>query len=219
MAGDNIPGKIPPQNLEIEQSVLSCLMLDHNAMSKVADVLSPDDFYKHNHRAIYEVCRELFEKGDPIDFLSVSNRLKEKGELEAIGGNAYLTELVNLVPSFGHVASYARIVRHKRVLRDLISVSRDIEMLGYDETKIWNGAGRRGKKISISRKKEFHRNLPPSKKPCRTRLIALNGCRKGAARAACPPGLLIWTKCFPACKNPIWWFWRRGRRWGSPHWH
>ncbi len=135
MAGDNIPGKIPPQNLEIEQSVLSCLMLDHNAMNKVADVLSPDDFYKHNHRAIYEACRELFEKGDPIDFLSVSNRLKEKNELEAIGGNAYLTELVNLVPSFGHVASYARIVRHKRVLRDLISVSRDIEMLGYDESE------------------------------------------------------------------------------------
>lgn len=135
MAGDNIPGKIPPQNLEIEQSVLSCLMLDHNAMSKVADVLSSEDFYKHNHRTIYEVCRELFEKGDPIDFLSVSNRLKEKSELEAIGGSAYLTELVNLVPSFGHVASYARIVRHKRVLRDLISVSRDIEMLGYDESE------------------------------------------------------------------------------------
>lgn len=135
MADKNIPGKIPPQNLEIEQSVLSCLMLDRSAMNKVADVLSPDDFYKHNHQTIYAACRELFEKGDPIDFLSVSNRLNEKKELEAIGGNGYLTELVNLVPSFGHVASYARIVRHKRVLRDLISVSRDIEMLGYDESE------------------------------------------------------------------------------------
>jgi len=135
MADKNIPGKIPPQNLEIEQSVLSCLMLDRNAMSKVADVLSPDDFYKHNHQTIYAACCEQFEKGDPIDFLSVSNRLKEKKELEAVGGNTYLTELVNLVPSFGHVASYARIVRHKRVLRDLISVSRDIEMLGYNESE------------------------------------------------------------------------------------
>ena len=135
MSDKNIPGKIPPQNLEIEQSVLSCLMLDRGAINKVADVLSPDDFYKHNHQTIYAACRELFEKGDPIDFLSVSNRLNEKKELEAIGGNGYLTELVNLVPSFGHVASYARIVRHKRVLRDLISVSRDIEMLGYDESE------------------------------------------------------------------------------------
>jgi replicative DNA helicase len=131
----NTPAKIPPQNLEIEQSVLGCLMLDRSAMMKVADLLAPEDFYKHNHKEIYAVCRELFEKGDPIDFLSVSNRLSDKGELEAVGGNAYLTELVNLVPSAGHVVSYARIVRHKRVLRDLISVSQEIEMLGYEESE------------------------------------------------------------------------------------
>ncbi len=133
MATNEVPGKIPPQSVEIEQSLLSCLMLDRSAMMKVADMLAPEDFYKHRHQAIYQVCRELFEKGDPIDFLSVSNRLKDKDALEDIGGTAYLTELVNLVPSSGHVASYARVVRHKRVLRDLISASQEIEMLGYDE--------------------------------------------------------------------------------------
>jgi replicative DNA helicase len=135
MAANNLPGKIPPQNLEIEQSVLGCLMLDRSAMMKVADLLVPEDFYKHSHKEIYAVCRELFEKGDPIDFLSLSSRLKDKGELDAVGGNAYLTELVNLVPSSGHVASYARVVRHKRILRDLISVSQEIETLGYDESE------------------------------------------------------------------------------------
>jgi replicative DNA helicase len=121
--------------MEIEQSVLACLMLDRSAMMKVADTLVPDDFYKHNHKSIYAVCRELFEKGDPIDFLSVSNRLNEVNELEAIGGSDYLTQLINLVPSPGHVAYYARVIRHKRVLRDLISVSQEIETLGYNEAE------------------------------------------------------------------------------------
>lgn len=132
---NEIPGKIPPQSLEIEQSLLGSLMLDRNAINKVADMLAPEDFYRHAHREIYAVCRELFEKGESIDFLSLSNRLKEKGSLENVGGNSYLTELVNIVPSAAHVASYARIIRHKRVLRDLISASQEIELMGYDEAE------------------------------------------------------------------------------------
>jgi len=134
MASIETPSKIPPQSVEIEQSLLGCLMIDRTAITKIADVLSADDFYRHTHKEIYNVCRDLFEKGDPIDFLSVSNRLKDKNLLDTIGGNAYLAELVNLVPSGAHAATYARIVRHKRVLRDLISVSQDIETLGYNES-------------------------------------------------------------------------------------
>jgi replicative DNA helicase len=133
MGSIDTPSKIPPQSIEIEQSLLGCLMIDRNAITKVADVLSADDFYKHIHKEIYNVCRELFEKGDAIDFLSVSNRLKDKNLLDTIGGNAYLTELVNVVPSGAYAATYARIVRHKHVLRDLISASQDIETLGYNE--------------------------------------------------------------------------------------
>ncbi|MCU0653224.1 MAG: replicative DNA helicase [Candidatus Pacebacteria bacterium] len=126
--------KLPPQSIEIEQSLLGCLMLDPSAITKVADILNADDFYRHIHKEIYQVCRELFEMGEPIDFLSVSTRLKDKNLLETIGGSTYLTELVNMVPSGAHASSYARIVRHKRVLRDLISASQDIESLGYNES-------------------------------------------------------------------------------------
>jgi len=124
---------LPPQSVEIEASLLGCLMIDRSAIIKVVDFLSPEDFYKPNHADIYQACQELFEKGEPIDFLSVSNRLKEMGVLEKIGGNAYLTEMINLVPSTSHTASYGRIIQRKRVLRDLISASQEIEQLGYNE--------------------------------------------------------------------------------------
>ena len=135
MSKIEIPGRIPPQSVEIEQSLLGCLMLDRSAMTKIADFLLPEDFYKQSHAEIYRSCLELFGKSEPVDFLSVSSRLRDKGTLDGIGGSAYLTELINLMPSPGYVVNYARVVRHKRVLRDLISASQDIEMLGYSESE------------------------------------------------------------------------------------
>ncbi len=131
----DIPGKRPPQAIEAEQSLLGGLMLDKAAIAKVADVLIPRDFYKDLHQRIYETMLELFEKSEPIDILTVANRLAEKKLLETVGGNAYLTELVNSVPTAAHVAEYANIVRHKRILRDLIDASYDIGALGYDEAE------------------------------------------------------------------------------------
>ncbi|MFH0852364.1 MAG: replicative DNA helicase [bacterium] len=127
--------KIPPQNIEAEQSVLGCLMLDKNAVIKVADILQPGDFYRSVHNTIFEVMVELYEKGEPIDFLSMTNRLGEKKELEDIGGPGYLTELVNMVPTAAHVHHYAKIVHRKKVLRDLIEISQDISQLGFSEEK------------------------------------------------------------------------------------
>lgn len=131
----NIIERIPPQSIEIEQSLLGCLMLDKSAMLKVADFLTPEDFYKQNHSEIYRVCLELFSRGEPIDFLSVSSRLRDKELLDAVGGAIYLTELINLLPSPAYVVNYAREVRRKRVLRDLISASQEIEVLGYTEAE------------------------------------------------------------------------------------
>ena len=128
-----LPDKLPPQSIEAEKSVLGCLMLDKNAVIRVADFLAPRDFYRGVHQHIYGVCRELFEKGEPIDLLSVANRLKEKNLLDEIGGNAYLTELINSIATPAHVYNYAKIVQKKRVLRDLISASHDIGVLGYKE--------------------------------------------------------------------------------------
>ncbi len=131
----DLPEKIPPQNIEAETSLLGCLMLDKDAILKVVDFLSPKDFYKEVHKEIYQVIQELFEKREPIDLLSVSSRLKEKGRLKEIGGNAFLTDLINSVPNALHVLSYAKIVQRKRILRDMIEASYEIGMMGYDETE------------------------------------------------------------------------------------
>jgi replicative DNA helicase len=127
--------RLPPQDIEAEKGLLGSLMLDKDAIIKVADILRPDDFYKTGHKQIYKVIENLFNEGEPIDLISVSSRLKEKEELEKIGGIAYLTELINSVPTASHVQTYAQIVQKKRVLRDLIGAGEEIAMMGYDEEK------------------------------------------------------------------------------------
>jgi len=124
---------VPPQNIEAEKSLLGCLMLDKNAIIKVADFLQMKDFYKQTHQQIYQAILDLFEKGEPVDFLAVSSRLKEKNLLEEIGGNSYLTELINTVPTATHISNYAKIVQRKRILRDLIETSQEINLMGYNE--------------------------------------------------------------------------------------
>ncbi len=125
--------KLPPQNLEAEKSTLGCLLLDKDAIIKVADFLRVKDFYRKNHQRIYESVIDLFERNEPIDLLSISSRLKEKNQLEEVGGNVYLTELVNSVPTAVHVLNYAKIVQKKRILRDLIDVSEEIHAMAYNE--------------------------------------------------------------------------------------
>jgi len=125
--------RMPPQNIEAERSVLGSLMLDSNSIIRVADILSGSDFYRANHRLIYKTMVDLFEKNEPIDFLSVSARLKEKGTLDDVGGASYLTELVNSVPTASNVAHYANLVQKKAVLRNLIDASHHISELGYQE--------------------------------------------------------------------------------------
>lgn len=125
--------RIPPQNIEAEQSVLGALLLDREAIIKVADILKPKDFYQKNHRIIFESIMHLYEKGEPVDLMNVSNRLSSTKQLEEIGGKGYLTNLVNTVSTPAHVASHAKIVHQKRVLRDLISASYEIAELGTRE--------------------------------------------------------------------------------------
>jgi len=126
-------GRMPPQNIEAEQSVLGCLMLDKEAILKVADTLKPDDFYKNIHSNIYYVMLELYEKNEPIDLLSLTNRLEEKKQLKEIGGSSYLTSLVNAVPTAAHVLYYAKIIKSKKILRDLIDTSYQIAQSSYEE--------------------------------------------------------------------------------------
>ncbi|MGB2762040.1 MAG: replicative DNA helicase [Minisyncoccales bacterium] len=131
---NELPEKLPPQNIEAEKSLLGSLMIDKNAIVKVIDFLQSKDFYQGIHQQIYQAMTELFERKEPVDLLSVSNRLKEKEQLEAIGGNSYLTQLINSVPNALHVINYAKIAQRKRILRDLISASYEIGLMGYNET-------------------------------------------------------------------------------------
>jgi len=132
---DKLPDKLPPQNTEAEQSLLGCLMLDKDAIVKIVDFIKAEDFYKGIHQDIYQAMFELYERSDPIDILSVSGRLKEKGRLEEVGGSAYLTSLINTIPTATHVANYAKIVRQKKILRDLISASEEIGLSAFDESE------------------------------------------------------------------------------------
>ncbi len=124
--------KLLPQNLEVEQSVLGALLVDKDAIFRVADVLLPNDFYKPTHRNIFEAILNLFERREPIDLLSVTTRLKERNLFKDIGGSTYLTELVNSVPTAAHIEYYGNIVREKRILRDLISAASEITETAFD---------------------------------------------------------------------------------------
>ena len=129
----NYLNRLPPQNLEAEQSVLGSLMLDRDAIIKIADTLSAEDFYDEKHAVIYRAVLRLFDERSSIDILTVANKLDEAASLEKIGGMTYLTTLVNSVPSAAHVLHYAKIVRHKGTLRRLISQAAEIQSLGFRE--------------------------------------------------------------------------------------
>ncbi|PIP26557.1 MAG: replicative DNA helicase [Candidatus Moranbacteria bacterium CG06_land_8_20_14_3_00_40_12] len=127
--------KVPPQNIEAERSVLGSLMLDKDAIVKVANLIRLGDFYKDDHNSIYEAMVELYEKREPIDVLSLSNQLEEKKQLDKIGGSSYLTSLVNSVPSSSNVEHYAKVVQKKSTLRKLITASGEITEMGYKESE------------------------------------------------------------------------------------
>ncbi|MEK7553498.1 MAG: replicative DNA helicase [Patescibacteria group bacterium] len=118
--------KLPPQDIEAERSVLGALMLDKNAVIKIADLITAEDFYQPSHSKIFDSIYELFNKNEPIDILSVTNKLKNKKQLNDIGGSTYLSELISGVPTATHIAHYAKIIRDKKVLRDLITTSNEI---------------------------------------------------------------------------------------------
>ncbi|MBU2542118.1 replicative DNA helicase [Patescibacteria group bacterium] len=125
--------KIPPQNLEAEMSLLGSILIDKDAMFKIADEVDADDFYKNAHSIIFETITELYNKNEPVDVLTLGNRLEEKGLQDKIGGKSYLVSLSNTVPTSSHIEEYAKIVRRKSTLRKLLSAATEITKLGYKE--------------------------------------------------------------------------------------
>jgi replicative DNA helicase len=127
--------KLPPQDIDAERSVLGALMLDKNAIIRVADLIKADDFYTPAHSRIFEAIFELFERGEPIDILSVTKKLKDRNLLTEVGGSAYLTDLINSVPTATHISYYAKLVQQKKVLRDLIQASAEINERVFDTSE------------------------------------------------------------------------------------
>ena len=125
---------IPPQSTDAEASLLGAILIDSDAIVKVADIVTFEDFYDEKHRRIFEAVVSLYELHSPIDVLTLSNKLTEMGFIDFVGGASYLTELTNYVPTAAHVNQYADIVAQKALRRRLIKASQDIVGLGYDET-------------------------------------------------------------------------------------
>ncbi len=127
--------KIPPQNQEAEASLLGALLIDTDAIVKIADSVRPGDFYDERHRYIYEAIKKLYDLHSPVDVLTLADELKNQGRLQDIGGPSYLTELTNFVPTAAHVTQYAEIVSTKSLRRRLIKASQDILEYGYNESE------------------------------------------------------------------------------------
>lgn len=117
--------KLPPQNIDAERSVLGGLLLEQEAWDEVSDLLGEEDFYKPSHRKIYAAIKELHRRDMPSDLVTVSNLLMEKGDLETVGGAAYLAEMIDQTPSAANIVSYARIVHDKALLRKVITTSQE----------------------------------------------------------------------------------------------
>ncbi len=134
-SNNNPPTNIPPQNTEAEASILGSVLIDSDAIVKIADIIRPEDFYDERHARIYEAILQLYERHSPIDVLTLSDQLRSTGMLDMVGGASYLTELTNFVPTATHADRYAEIIAQKSMRRRLIKASQSIAELGFDETQ------------------------------------------------------------------------------------
>lgn len=124
--------KVPPHNLEAEQAVLGALMLDPQKSSVIFEFLRAEDFYRDNHKNIFLTIRDLFERGDPVDLVTVAESLRKSGRLESIGGISTISQIASSVPSISNVEHYARIICEKSLLRQLIKMAGYIGEKGYE---------------------------------------------------------------------------------------
>ena len=127
----DIEERLPPQNIEAEQSVLGSILIDRDAIARVAEFLQHQDFYRGNHKRIYSAALDLYERGEPADLVTLTDELQRRGWLDEVGGAAYLSSLTALVPTAVHVEYYGRIVERCAMLRRLIQASGQIAALAY----------------------------------------------------------------------------------------
>lgn len=125
--------RLPPQNIEAEQSVLGAILLENEALPSVIEMLLPEDFYKDNHKKIFLAMLELYKKNEPIDLITLTDQLNKKEQLEEIGGASYLSYLANQMPTSANIKYHSKIVKEKAILRGIIRTATEIVSMGYDE--------------------------------------------------------------------------------------
>ena len=125
-------GKIPPHSIEAEQAVLGAVLLDREAIISASEFVNPEDFYKDSHREVYRAAVELFDRGEPVDLVTLSEQLRQKNLLEAVGGMAFLTDLSSSVPTIANAAHYAKIIYGKSLLRKLIRACGEISEKSFE---------------------------------------------------------------------------------------
>jgi len=156
--------KLPPQNIEAEQSIIGAILIDNEALPKALEVIGIDDFYKTSHRKIFRSMVELFDRNEPIDLITLTDFMKRSDELEAVGGVSYLSSLVNMVPTAANIKYHSKIVREKGLLRSLLRSATEIaskvyednleaeEMVDYAEKSIFDISDKRVKASFITLK-------------------------------------------------------------------
>lgn len=127
-------GKLPPQAIDLEESVLGALMLEKDALTNVIDILKPENFYKDANKEIYQSIIDLFNDSEPIDLLTVTSQLKKNGKLEYVGGSFYVTQLTTRVNSASNIEYHARIILEQSIKRQLIEVSGEVQKEAYEDT-------------------------------------------------------------------------------------
>ncbi len=132
---DLIVHKLPPQNIEAEQSILGAILLDNSALNAALEIITPNDFYKEAHRKIFSAMLDLDERGEAVDLVTLTDNLRVRNELESVGGASYLSSIVNTVPTSANIRYHSKILHEKALLRNLINVATEIASLGYDGTE------------------------------------------------------------------------------------
>jgi replicative DNA helicase len=125
--------KLPPQNLEAEQSVLGGILIENYAINKVMEVLGADDFYRESHRKIYKALIDLSERDEPADSITLTNELRKNGHLDTVGGASYIASLIDSVPTAANIEYYVKIIKEKAILRKLIQTSTEIITQSYED--------------------------------------------------------------------------------------
>ncbi|MHB1453153.1 MAG: replicative DNA helicase [Saccharofermentanales bacterium] len=134
-AGNALPGKIPPNHLQAEQSVLGCAMSSEKALAEITAILKTEDFYRPDHRLIFDAICEIYMSGKAVDIITVSDALESKSILEKVGGLSYVSRLPDLVPFMSNAPQYADLVRQKAILRKLIISLDEINSLCYEDAR------------------------------------------------------------------------------------